>query len=107
MHFLSQKIYLLHWLVEKFMKLDLSQSYLQLTLDYESRQYVTVNTHIGLYWYTCIQFGVALAPAIFQRFIDTILQNIPNVICHTGDILVSGNGNLDMSRLYTVYALNS
>ena len=72
---------------KKFTKLDLSQAYQQLTLDNESRKYVTINTHKGLYQYTRLQFGVASAPAIFQRLTDTILQSIPNVICYIDDII--------------------
>ena len=36
---------------EKFTKLDLSHTYQQVLLSEESRQYVTVNTHKGLYQY--------------------------------------------------------
>ena len=57
---------------KKFTKLDLSQAYQQLTLDNESRKYVTINAHKGLYQYTRLPFGVASAPAIFQRLMDTI-----------------------------------
>ena len=49
----------------RFTKLDLSQAYLQLKLDDASMQYVTVNTHQGLYQYTRLPFGVASAPAIY------------------------------------------
>ena len=34
---------------EKFTKLDLSSAYQQVLLDEELRQYVTINTHLGLY----------------------------------------------------------
>ena len=34
---------------EKFSKIDLTQAYLQLQLKEESREFVTVNTHMGLY----------------------------------------------------------
>ena len=37
---------------EKFTKLDLSSAYQQVLLDEESRQYVTINTHLGLFQYT-------------------------------------------------------
>ena len=75
---------------QKFTKLDLSQAYQQLLLDAESRQYVTINTHRGLYQYTRLPFGIASAPAIFQKTMDTILQGLPNVFCYIDDILVTG-----------------
>ena len=48
-----------------FSKLNLSHAYLQLQLDESSQEYVTINTHRGLYRYTCLPFGVASVPAIF------------------------------------------
>ena len=53
-----------------FSKLDMSQAYLQLPLDKESREYVTVNTPKGLYEYNRLPFGVSSAPSIFQRTMD-------------------------------------
>ena len=81
----------------KFTTLDLSQAYLQLVLDEESSSYVTVNTHRGLYRYTRLPFGIASAPAMFQKVMDTILQDLPNVICYIDDILVTGSD--DQSHL--------
>ena len=75
----------------RFSKLDLTQAYFQIVLDQESREYVTINTHKGLYQYTRVPFGIASAPALFQRMMDTILQGIPNTICYLDDILVTGN----------------
>ena len=73
-----------------FSKLDLSQAYLQLQLDETSLPYLTVNSHQGLYQHTRLPFGVASAPAIFQRLMNTILHDIPGVICYIDDILVTG-----------------
>ena len=73
-----------------FSKLDLSQAYLQLLLDEASKPYVAINTHKGLYTCTHIPFGVASAPAIFQKLMDTVLQGIPGVVCYIDDILISG-----------------
>lgn len=75
---------------KKFTKLDISQAYQQLILDGDSEKYLTINTHQGLHRYTCLPFGVASAPAIFQRTMDTVLQGIPYVICYIDDILVTG-----------------
>ena len=72
-----------------FSKLDLSQAYLQLPVDEASKPFLTINTHKGLYVYNRLPFGIALAPAIFQRLMDTVLQGIPDVACHIDDILVS------------------
>ena len=75
---------------KKFTKLDLSQAYQQLLLDEASSLYVTINTHQGLYQYTRLPFGIASAPAMFQRLMDTVLQGIPGVICYIDDILITG-----------------
>ncbi len=88
---------------KKFSKLDLSQAYQQLVLDDESVKYVTINTHRGLYQYTRLPFGVASAPAIFQKVMDTMLQGIPHVICYLDDILVTGeNDNQHLHNLAEV-----
>ena len=57
---------------EKFIKLDLSSAYQKVLLDEESRQYVPINAHLGLYRYTRLPFGVAASPAIFEQTMDSI-----------------------------------
>ncbi len=52
---------------EKYTKLDTSHAYQNILLDETSKQYVTVNTHKGLFTYTRLPFGVSSSPAIFQR----------------------------------------
>ena len=89
---------------KKFTKLDLSQAYKQLPLDDESMKYVTINTHRGLYCYTRLPFGVASAPALFQKLMDSVLQGIPHVICYIDDILVTGSSDEEHLRnLATVF----
>ena len=58
-----------------------------------SEKYLTINTHLGLYQYTRLPFGVASAPALFQRAMDIILQGITGVICYIDDILISGESD--------------
>lgn len=73
-----------------FSKLDLSNAFLQIPLDQESQNLITINTHKGLFKFSRMPFGVSAAPSIFQRTIESILQGIPNVVVYIDDILVSG-----------------
>ena len=81
-----------------FTKLDLAHAYLQLVLEEKSRTYLTINTHKGLFQYNRLPFGVASAPAIFQRTIETILQGLPNTCVYLDDILVTGETEEDHIR---------
>ncbi len=75
---------------KRFTKLDLTQAYQQMPLQLESQKLVVINTHQGLYCYTRLPFGIAPAPAVFQRTMDTILQGLPHVLCFIDDILITG-----------------
>ena len=59
---------------QRFTKLDLKSAYQQLPLDPESQQFVTINTHRGL----------------FQRTKDIILQGLDQVASIQDDILITG-----------------
>ena len=73
-----------------FSKVDLAHAYQQVLLDEESRKLVTINTLKGLYQYTRLPFGVASAPAIFQRVMENLLQGLPHIVVYLDDILVTG-----------------
>ena len=73
-----------------FTKIDLTHAYQQMRLKEDSRDYITINTHHGLFWYTWLPFGVASAPSVFQKVMDTVLQGLPKTICYLDDILISG-----------------
>ena len=79
---------------EKFSKLDLSSAYQQVLLDEESKQYVTINTHLGLFRYTRLPFGVAASPAIFQQTMDSIMSGLNGV----GDLIVTGSNDEEHFR---------
>ena len=80
---------------KKFTKLDLAHAYQQILLDEDSKKYVTINRHKGLYQYSRLPFGVSSAPAIFQRTMEGILRGIPNVSVYIDDILVTGASDED------------
>ena len=53
-----------------FSILDLSNAYLQMALEEESKNLTTINTSRGLFKYNRLCFGIAAASAIFQRVMD-------------------------------------
>ena len=53
-----------------FFVIDLKQAYLQMEVDEESKPYVTINTHRGLYQYQRLPYGIASAPELWQRAMD-------------------------------------
>ncbi|XP_064639574.1 uncharacterized protein K02A2.6-like [Lineus longissimus] len=69
-----------------FSILDLSHAYAQLSVDPESRKYLNINTHKGIYTYTKLPYGVKSSPKIFQSKMDSILQGIPKCVCKQDDI---------------------
>ena len=85
-------------------KLDLANAYQQLDLD-ESKPFVTISTHLGLYRYNRLLFEVLSAPAIFQRTMETLLHNIPNVSVYLDYLLVSGTTDdenlLTLEKVFT------
>ncbi len=73
-----------------FSKLDLRQAYQQICLDEESKKVMVINTQRGLFRYTRLPFGVSSAPAMFQRAIESLLQDLDGVVAYIDDILISG-----------------
>lgn len=93
-----------------FSKLDLSNAYTQLVLDDESQMLCAWSTHLGIFKMTRLPFGVKPAAAIFQKTIENLLRDIPNVINYLDDIVITGSNleehvktlELLLSRLQSV-----
>ena len=73
-----------------FSKIDLRNAYLQMEMDDESKTLLTLNTHKGLYRLNGLAFGIASAPAMWQRVTDQLLSSIPKTQCIIDDIIVTG-----------------
>ena len=59
-----------------FSKLDLRSGYHQLILDEQSRYITTFSTHIGLWRYKRLNFGISSASEVFQSVIEHVLTGI-------------------------------
>lgn len=57
------------------MKLDLRNAYQQVELDEASKKLVTINTQQGLFQYNRLPFGVAWAPTVFQREMESLVAD--------------------------------
>ncbi|KAK3766195.1 hypothetical protein RRG08_017637 [Elysia crispata] len=69
-----------------------------------SKKYLTINTHKGLYQVNRLAFGVASAPAIYQSAMDQILQGIPGTLCYLDGILVTSTDKAQhLKRLCAVF----
>lgn len=75
---------------QHFSKLDLRNAYLQMEVQKNDRKFLTINTHRGLFRYKRLVFGIASAPAIWQRAMDQVLQGIPGVQCILDDMIITG-----------------
>ena len=74
-----------------FTVIDLKQAYLQMELQEDSQLAMTINTHRGLYRFKRLPFGVASAPAIWQRAMEQVLMGIPGTRCYLDDIIITGH----------------
>ena len=61
---------------QKLTQLDLSQAYQQVRLAEQAKQYVVVNTHNGLFRYICLPYGLASAPGIFHRVMESKIMEL-------------------------------
>ncbi|XP_014210491.1 uncharacterized protein K02A2.6-like [Copidosoma floridanum] len=74
----------------KYSKLDLKEAYLQMPVEEKSQMLLTINTHMGLFKYKYMSFGISSAPGIFQLRMEEILKGIPGVAIVVDDVVVTG-----------------
>ena len=59
-------------------------------MDEISREFLTINTHKGLFRYNGLPYGVSSASGIFQRTMEGLLQGIPSTGVLLDNILITG-----------------
>ena len=73
-----------------FSKIDLRSGYHQLVLHPSSRYITTFSTHVGLYQYKILSFGINAAAEVFQHEIQTVIQGVAGAINISDYIAIFG-----------------
>lgn len=91
-----------------FSKVDLKAGYHQLVLHPSCRYITTFSTHVGLYQYKRLNFGVNSAVEVFQHTIQTVLEGIDGARNVSDDIIIFGKTVAEHDRALrkTLHALH-
>lgn len=81
-----------------FSTLDIELAFHQIMLDEASQIITTFKTHLGLYRYCRLVLGLSSAAEIFQRTIETLLQELKGIIVYIDDIIVFGRTQEEHDR---------
>ncbi|XP_044757779.1 uncharacterized protein K02A2.6-like [Coccinella septempunctata] len=81
-----------------FSVIDLSDAFLQVEAQENSRKYLTINTHKGLFSYNRLPFGIKVAPTLFQQIIETMISGLEGTAAYIDDIIISGKNIEDHQR---------
>ena len=73
-----------------FPTIDLACVYHQVTLHEDSRDLTAFIKHEGLFQYWRVPYGLASAPAAFQKLLVTIIQGLPVIQNYLEDIIIYG-----------------
>jgi hypothetical protein len=78
-----------------FSKIDLLWGYLQLKLAPEVRYLTAFVSHLGVFQYTSLPFGISTGPSAFHHVIRQILSDLPGCASLLDDILIYGKDMAD------------
>lgn len=79
-----------------FAKIDLRNAFGQISLNEKSRKLCVISTHIGLFAYKVLPFGLSTSPAIFMQVIAAIVGGLRNVRVFLDDLLLFGNSKEEL-----------
>ena len=86
-----------------FTVIDMSDAFLQVELDDDSRKLMPINTHCGLFQVNRLQPGVKTAPGIFQQMMDTMICGVEGAFPWIDDIIIGGKDDKEHhERLFNV-----
>ncbi|XP_055615315.1 uncharacterized protein K02A2.6-like [Toxorhynchites rutilus septentrionalis] len=83
-----------------FSRLDVKEAFHQVELENGSRYITTFITHMGLFRYKRLMYGIACAPELFQRILEQILSPFSkNVVNFIDDILIFASTEQEHDRV--------
>jgi hypothetical protein len=77
--------------------LDLCQAYQQLPLSAESQK-ITITTHRGILLFKRVPYGIASAPGLLQRKMESILVGLAGVGCFYDDVVIAGKDDKEVTE---------
>ncbi|XP_058456713.1 uncharacterized protein K02A2.6-like [Malaya genurostris] len=81
-----------------FSVIDLSDAYLQVEVDDESKKLLTINTHRGLYRFNRLAPGVKSAPGAFQQLMSSLIADINGVESFLDDFIIHTTTDAEHER---------
>lgn len=84
-----------------FTKLDLKSAFHHIKLGKESRKLTTFMGPKGMYRYKRLVFGVNIAPEVFQREMERVLQGIEGIVVYIDDILIFAKSKEELEAITT------
>lgn len=74
-----------------FSLIDLKAAYHQVPIDEASRDITGFVTHMGIFRFKKLPFGLACSPGLFVRTVHSVLKDIRNVLIYFDDLLIFGH----------------
>lgn len=81
-----------------FSKLDLKDAFAQVRLNEKSQKYCVLSTHIGLFKYKVLPYGLASSPSSFANVVNSVMSGVKGVITYFDDILIIGEDLAEHNR---------
>ena len=80
---------------QKFSVIDVKAAYNHVCMREEDKKLTVINTHLGLFQWNRLPFGVSSSSGIFQEIMDDTLKGMDKVCCRIDDILISGKDDYE------------